>query len=59
MPKGEVLANISNALVRLHKEYYGKGPTRAKTFVVDDAVVCILRTGGKVARRRIHIGQAL
>jgi uncharacterized protein YbcI len=43
--RGELLTNISNALGRLHKEYYGKGPTQAKTFFVDDTVVCILRGG--------------
>src|SRR3954451_18272390 len=30
---GEVLSRVSTALVGLHKEYYGKGPTRAKTFL--------------------------
>jgi uncharacterized protein YbcI len=41
--RGELLTNISNALVRLHKEYYGKGPTRSKTFIIDDTVLCVLR----------------
>lgn len=43
--RGELLTNISNALGRLHKEYYGKGPTQAKTFFVDDTVMCFLRGG--------------
>jgi uncharacterized protein YbcI len=43
--RGELLTGISNALVRLHKEYYGKGPTKTKTFIVDDTVVCLLRGG--------------
>jgi uncharacterized protein YbcI len=43
--RGELLTNISNALGRLHKEYYGKGPTQAKTFLVDDTVMSILRGG--------------
>jgi len=43
--RGELLTNISNALGRLHKEYYGKGPMQAKTFFVDDTVMCILRGG--------------
>ena len=43
--RGELLTNISNALGRLHKEYYGKGPTQAKTFLVDDTVMCVLRGG--------------
>ena len=40
-----VLATISNRVVRLHKEYYGKGPTKAKTYVSDDLVVVLLRGG--------------
>jgi uncharacterized protein YbcI len=43
--RGELLTSISNALVGLHKEYYGKGPTRSKTFLVDDTVLCVLRGG--------------
>jgi uncharacterized protein YbcI len=33
---------ISTEIVRLQAEYYGKGPTRAKTYIVDDLVVCVL-----------------
>jgi uncharacterized protein YbcI len=44
-PRGHVLTNISNAIVGLHKEYYGKGPTKTKTHVVDDTVICVLRGG--------------
>jgi uncharacterized protein YbcI len=40
---GEVLAGISTELVQLHHRYYGKGPTRAKTFFRENTVVCILR----------------
>ena len=29
-------------MVRLQSEYYGKGPTRAKTYIVDDLVVVVL-----------------
>ncbi|HEX8648437.1 MAG TPA: DUF2294 domain-containing protein [Thermoleophilaceae bacterium] len=39
------LANVSRRLVQLHKEYYGKGPTKAKTYLHDDLVVVILRGG--------------
>ena len=34
---------ISTALVGLHTRHYGKGPTAAKTWMVDDTLVCILR----------------
>ena len=39
---GEMRATISNQIVRLQAEYYGKGPTRAKTYIVEDLVVVVL-----------------
>ena len=39
---GETRAKISKEMVRLQSEYYGKGPTRAKTYIVDDLVVVVL-----------------
>src|SRR3954451_16181879 len=35
-------AMISREIVRLQSEYYGKGPTRAKTYIVEDLVVVVL-----------------
>ncbi len=42
---GDVLTAISDGLVALLKEYYGRGPTRAKSYYADDLVVCVLRGG--------------
>ena len=42
---GDVVTAISDGLVRLLKEYYGRGPTQAKTYYQDDLVVCVLRGG--------------
>ena len=39
---GETRATISKEIVRLQAEYYGKGPTKAKTYIVDDLVVVVL-----------------
>jgi len=39
---GEMRAMISREIVRLQAEYYGKGPTRAKTYIVEDLVVVVL-----------------
>lgn len=44
-PKGVRLAAISTGIVTLHKEYYGKGPTEAKTYAFDDSIVCVLKGG--------------
>jgi len=41
---GEELAEITNGIVRLFSEYYGRGPTRAKSYLLDDTyVVTVLR----------------
>jgi uncharacterized protein YbcI len=42
---GDVLTAISDGLVALLKEYYGRGPTRTKSYYEDDLVVCLLRGG--------------
>jgi uncharacterized protein YbcI len=39
---GEMRAMISKEIVRLQAEYYGKGPTKAKTYIVEDLVVVVL-----------------
>jgi uncharacterized protein YbcI len=44
-PKGQVLAGISTAIVRLYREHFGKGPTGAKTYALDDLIICVLRDG--------------
>ena len=42
---GDVLTAISEGMVALLKDYYGRGPTQAKTYYHDDLVVCVLRGG--------------
>jgi uncharacterized protein YbcI len=42
---GDVLTTISDGIVALLKEFYGRGPTRTKTYYEDDLVVCLLRGG--------------
>lgn len=42
---GDVLTAISDEIVGLLKEFYGQGPTRAKSYYEDDLVVCVLRGG--------------
>ena len=44
-PDGDVLTAISDGLVALLKEFYGRGPTRTKSYYHDDLVVCVLRGG--------------
>jgi uncharacterized protein YbcI len=42
---GDVRTLISDGIVALLKEFYGRGPERTKTYVSDDLVVCLLRGG--------------
>jgi uncharacterized protein YbcI len=42
---GDVLTAVSDGIVALLKEFYGRGPTRAKSYYEDDLVVCLLRGG--------------
>jgi uncharacterized protein YbcI len=42
---GDVLTAVSEGMVALLKEFYGRGPTQAKTYYYDDLVVCVLRGG--------------
>jgi uncharacterized protein YbcI len=39
--EGQVRAAISDGLVRLLSRHFGKGPTRAKTYICDDYVFCV------------------
>ena len=42
---GDVLTTVSDGMVGLLKEFYGRGPTRTKTHYADDLIVCLLRGG--------------
>jgi uncharacterized protein YbcI len=44
-PRGELLKQISNAMVGIKKNLYGKGPTKAKTFINDTFVFVVLEGG--------------
>lgn len=39
---GLARTEISTAMVRLFSEYYGRGPTRARTYINDDIVAVVL-----------------
>jgi uncharacterized protein YbcI len=40
-----MLANVSRRTVMLYKEFYGKGPTRARSYYQDDTLLVLLRGG--------------
>jgi uncharacterized protein YbcI len=39
--EGELLAGISNSIVGIHRDCYGRGPTKAKTYMFDNYVVTV------------------
>ncbi len=41
--KGQVEAEISDAIVRFELDYMGRGPEEARTYLVDDMVIVRLR----------------
>ena len=53
---GSVRTAISEGIVGLLKDFYGTGPTRAKTYVADDLVVCVLRGGFTKAEQTLLEG---
>jgi len=53
---GDVLTAVSDGLVALQKEFYGRGPTQAKSYYEDDLVVCILRGGFTRVEETLHNG---
>jgi uncharacterized protein YbcI len=42
-PGGRLNREITNAVVRSHRRYVGRGPTRAQTFYNDNVVVVVLQ----------------
>src|ERR1700691_5934933 len=54
--RGDILTAISDGLVALLKEFYGRGPTRAKSYYEDDLVVCVLRGGFSRVERTLLDG---
>jgi uncharacterized protein YbcI len=50
---GNPRLRISNEIVHLHSEYYGRGPSKAKTYIQDDLVVVVLEETFTLAERTL------
>ena len=50
---GSLSAAISNLIVRLFAEYTGRGPTKARTSIRDNVIVCIAEDNMTKAERRL------
>lgn len=51
--KGQIEAEISDAMVRLQREQTGRGPTQAKTYIVEDMVIVRLQEVLTPAERQL------
>jgi uncharacterized protein YbcI len=43
---GQLLAAISTSIVGILRDHYGRGPMKAKTYVLDDIIVVVMRGSG-------------
>jgi uncharacterized protein YbcI len=53
---GAMVATISREIVGIYAEYYGRGPTKAKTLWREDVVTCILEDSFTRAERLLVEG---
>ena len=53
-PHSQILAAVSREMVRLYKEQFGRGPTKARThYAGPDTLICTLRDSFTPAERRL------
>jgi uncharacterized protein YbcI len=53
-PDGQLGAAISDAMVAIVREAIGRGPTRTRTFIHDDVIVCLLHETMTPLERTLH-----
>ena len=53
---GRLLAEITNRIVAFMREHYGRGPIKAKTYVLDELIVCVLSDGFTAIERTMMEG---
>jgi uncharacterized protein YbcI len=53
---GSLLAEITNRIVAFMREHYGRGPIKAKTYVLDNLIVCVLSDGFTAIERTMMEG---
>ncbi len=53
---GKLLSEITNRIVAFMREHYGRGPIKAKTYVLDNLIVCVLNDGFTAIERTMMEG---
>jgi uncharacterized protein YbcI len=51
--RGSARSAIANAIVRLHAEHFGRGPTRARAHIAEDFVLVVLEDVFTTAERTL------
>src|SRR4051794_361413 len=47
----DLLSRLSTEMVRAQKKFFGKGPTSAKSYLLDDFLLVVMRGGRTVAEQ--------
>jgi len=54
--KGQIEADISEAIVKFEKEYMGRGPVEIKTYIIDDMI--LVRLSGVLTPAEKHLAKS-
>ena len=54
--RGELEARITEEMIRFEREFMGRGPSEARTYIMDDLV--LVRLKGVITRAEHHLAQA-
>ncbi len=51
---GQLLMAVTNRIVAIYKECYGKGPTKARTYMQENVALCLLSGGFTRVEQTLH-----
>jgi len=54
--RGELEARITEAMIKFEREFMGRGPTEARTYIIEDMV--LVRMKGIITRAETHLASA-
>ena len=54
--RGEFEAKITEAMIKFEREFMGRGPTEARTYVIEDMI--LVRMKGIITRAEAHLASA-
>jgi uncharacterized protein YbcI len=52
--RGQLLLDISNAVVKVHKDFHGKGPTKARSHLSQNLITVLLEGGFTRSEETLH-----